>query len=606
VSGAGGIEEEYRDAFGAERRVAPGTRDRIAALIGEVPPDSGPDPVAVVRPGGRLPAAGELVLEDGTELGRVRRLPPDAPIGYHRLRIGEDEQLLLAGPGRCPPPGERRWGWTVQLYAARSAASWGIGDLADLRTLAAWSRRVGAGLLVVNPLNAVAPVVPVQPSPYFPSTRRFRDPLSLRVEEVPGAAALAGRLARLVAAGRALNGGARIDRDAILTLKLDALATIWASGPPTDGLDAFRAEMGPALREWATFATLAERHGARWSQWPEPLRRPSSRAVTRFAAAHAGRVAFHEWLQWLLDEQLRHAAAALPLVADVPVGVDRDGADAWAWQDVMALGASIGAPPDRFNAAGQDWGLPPFVPGRLRAAGYEPFIATLRAALRHAGGLRIDHAMGLFRLWWLPLGGDPRQGAYVRYPAGELLEILAIESVRAGAFVIGEDLGTVAAGVRRELRRRNVLSYRLAHFERRPPSRYPRASLAAVGTHDLPTIAGTWLGTDLDVQRRAGLQPDAAGLALLRARLARAAGVPPTADLDDAVLALHHALAASPAAIAVASLEDALRVEVRPNLPGTIDEHPNWSIPLPASIEQVTADPFVARLASGLDRARGR
>lgn len=604
MSGSAWIEEEYRDAFGARRRVAPEVRDRIAALLGGTPAMGALEPVAVARPGRPLPVAGEVTLEDGTELGRVERLPPDAPIGYHHLRAGDHQQVLLTGPGRCPSPGDPRWGWTVQLYATRSSESWGIGDLADLRELAGWSRGLGAGLLVVNPLNATTPVVPVQPSPYFPSSRRFHDPLYLRVEAVPGARAVGERLARLAAAGRALNGGTRIDRDAVFTLKLDALAAIWDARPPTHGLDAYRAEMGPSLREWATFATLAERHGAGWSHWPEELRRPGSPGVARFATDHADRVAFHEWVQWLLDEQMRRAAAELPLVVDVPVGVDRDGADAWAWQDVMALDASIGAPPDRFNVAGQDWGLPPFIPGRLRAAGYEPFVQTLRAALRHAGGLRIDHAMGLFRLWWLPFGEDPRHGAYVRYPSDELLEILTIESGRAGAVVIGEDLGTVAPGIRRELRRRGVLAYRLAYFERRPPARYPRASLAAVGTHDLPTIAGTWLGTDLEVQRRAGLEPDTAGLALLRARLARAAGVAPSVALDEVILAAHRALAASPAAIVVASLEDAARVEERPNLPGTVDQHPNWSIPLPAAIEGLVGDPFVSRLASALARPR--
>jgi 4-alpha-glucanotransferase len=598
---SGWLQPSYLDAFGRERRIAPDVLRRLEQLVGDEPPAGDLDAVAVLRPGEPLPTPGDLVLEDGTQLGPSSALPSDVPFGYHRLRAGNAEQRLLVGPGRCHPPGARSWGWAVQLYAARSAESWGIGDLADLRRLAAWSHGLGAGLLVVNPLNAATPVVPVQPSPYFPSTRRFRDPLYLRVEEVPGADAVAD-LPRLAAAGRALNGGARIDRDAILTLKLDALRAIWDAAPPAEGLDAYRAEMGPALREWAVFAALAERHGAGWSHWPEELRRPASAAVARFAADHARRIAFHEWVQWLLDEQLRGAAVELSLVADVPVGVDRDGADAWAWQEVLALGASFGAPPDRFNAAGQDWGLPPFAPGRLRAAGYEPFIQTLRAAARHAGGLRIDHAMGLFRLWWMALGDHPRDGAYVRYPSDELFAILAIESARAGAVVIGEDLGTVAPGVRGELRRRGLLSYRLAYFERRRPARYPRASLAAVGTHDLPTVAGTWLGSDLDLQRRAGLEPDAAGLALLRSRLARAAGVSPSADVGEVILAGHRALAASPAAIVVATLDDALRVEERPNLPGTVDEHPNWRIPLPVSIERMADDPFVARLAAALDR----
>lgn len=592
----------YLDAFGRERIVPAEVQAGVAALIGAEPEDPGGlPPVAVARPGARLVRPGEVVLEDGSELGWLESLPRDVPFGYHHLRVGDREQRLLTGPGRCPEPGRASWGWSVQLYATRSRQSWGIGDLEDLRSLADWSAGSGAGLLLVNPLYASTPVVPVQRSPYFPSTRRFRDPLYLRIAEVPGAEAV--DLAGLAAAGRALNGGARIDRDAAFTLKMDALGAIWSAGPPREGLRGYRAEQGPALRQWATFAVIAERHGAGWSHWPEELRRPGGAAVARFAREHADRVAFHEWVQWLIDRQLARAGDRLPLVQDMPVGVDRDGADAWAWQDVLALGASIGAPPDRFNAAGQDWGLPPFVPHRLRAAAYEPFIQTLRAALRHAGGLRIDHFMGLFRLWWLPLGEDPTRGAYVRYPSDEMLEILAIESARAGAMVIGEDLGTVAPGVRREMRRRRVLSYRLAYFERRPPSRYPRAALAAVGTHDLPTIAGAWLGADLDVQRRAGLRPDEAGLAVLRSRLARVAGLGPDSDLDQVVLSAHRSLAASPAAIVMASLEDALRVTQRPNLPGTIDEHPNWSIPLPVSIEELTRDPFVARLAAALRRA---
>ena len=596
------VEPVYLDAFGRERRIRPAARRRVERLVADETPSGGLAPVAVVRPGGRLPAAGDVVLEDGTELGSVSALPPDVPYGYHRVRAGNAEQLLLAGPGRCHPPGAPAWGWAVQLYAARSAASWGIGDLADLREIGAWAREAGAGLLVVNPLNAPTPVTPIQPSPYFPSTRRFRDPLYLRVEEVPGAAAAGAELERLTAAGRALNAGDRIDRDAAFRLKAAALAAIWAATPPTDGLARYREEQGPGLRDWAAFATLAERHGAGWSGWPDQLRQPGSAAVARFVEDHASRVAFHEWVQWLIDRQIAAAGANLPLVHDVPTGVDRDGADAWAWRDTLALGASVGAPPDRFSAAGQDWGLPPFVPHRLRAAGYRPLIETLRAAFRNAGGLRIDHVMGLFRQWWIPLGAEPGDGAYVRYPADELLEVLAIESARAGAFVIGEDLGTVAPGVRRELRRRGILSYRLVYFERRSPGQYPAASLAAVGTHDLPTVAGTWLGSDLDSRRRAGLPPDAEGLARLRRRLARAAGVDPTARVEDVVLAVHRVLAASPATIVVANLEDALLVGERPNLPGTIDEHPNWRIPLPLSLEELREDPLVSRLAKALRR----
>jgi 4-alpha-glucanotransferase len=600
-----GIEPSYRDAFGKVRHVPEEVQRPIREAMGLDGEAAAPplDPVATVPPGGRLPAPGEVTLEDGTRLGTLAALPRDVPFGYHRVATHAGEQLLLTGPGRCLLPAtERSWGWAVQLYATRSRESWGTGDLADLRTLAEWSAGLGAGLLVVNPLHAPAPVLPIQPSPYFPSSRRFRNPLYLRVEEVPGAERLGSRLAELAVAGRALNASPLLDRDAAFRLKADALAEIWREGPPTDGLAAFRASEGAALRDWATYAVIAERHGPSWSRWPEELRRPDAPAVAHFAAEHADRLAFHEWVQWLLDEQLARAGAGLRMVQDMPIGVDRDGADAWTWQGSMALGANIGAPPDIFNQAGQDWGLPPFIPFRLREAGYQPFIQTVRSSLRHAGGLRIDHAMGLFRLWWLPLGESPRNGAYVRYPTAELLEILAIESVRAGALVVGEDLGTVEAGVRRELRRRRILSYKLAYFEPDPPAEYPRGALAAVTTHDLPTIAGTWLGTDLELQRRAGRAPDHAGLRKLRNRLARAAGVPPGAPLDEVILGVHRALAASPAIVVTATLEDALKVEERPNLPGTLDEHPNWKIPLPLPVEELVRDPFVNRLAETLQR----
>ncbi len=305
-------------------------------------------------------------------------------------------------------------------------------------------------------------------------------------------------------------------------------------------------------------------------------RRPSPPTVP----AHGDRVRFHEWVQWLLDDQLRIASrGGASIVNDLPVGFDPGGFDAWAWQRLIAAGARVGAPPDRFNPHGQDWGLPPFVPHRLRAAHLAPFIETVRAALRYAGGLRIDHVMGLFRLWWIPVDA-PGGGAYVRYPADELLAVLAIESRRAGAVVIGEDLGTVARGVRRSLARRGLLSTRLVLFERRGMDRLPRSVLAAVTTHDLPTVAGAWRRSDLADQRAAGLDPDPRDLEILRERLARTAGVAPDASVEELVLRVHRALAASPAALVSATLEDALRVETRPNLPGTTRaQRANWSRP---------------------------
>ncbi len=610
------VVDRYVDAFGREATVPANVRRAVLRTMGPLPAQRStrggrlPEPVAIHGPGDHLPAAGELVLEDGTSLGRVDRLPRDVPLGYHRLLLEQMEQLVLVPPPRCVVPGARRaWGWTVQLPATRSSASWGIGDLADLRAVASWAGDAGAAVVMVSPMGAPNPALEPEPSPYYPSTRRFRNPLLVRIEEVPGSAAPALAIAGLAAEARRLNDDPRIDRARVASLKLEALGRIWTAGaarrPDTAGpLQAFREREGTALRDWATFAVLAEQLGPGWQRWPEEHRSPRSAPVARFAAAHGDRIAFHEWLQWILDEQLRRAGSAgIALVGDLPVGFDPGGFDAWAWQHLLAAGARVGAPPDRFNPLGQDWGLPPFVPHRLRAAHLAPFIETVRAALRHAGGLRIDHVMGLFRLWWIPVGG-PGGGAYVRYPADELLAVLAIESRRAGAMIIGEDLGTVERGVRRALSRRGLLSTRLVYFERRGPGRFPHGSFAAVTTHDLPTVAGAWLGSDLDDQRAAGLDPDPRSLDALRSRLARTAGLGADAAVETAILGVHQALAASPAALVSATLEDALRVEIRPNLPGTTArQRANWSIALPATLEALQADPFVRRLA---DVLRGR
>ncbi|MGI8998311.1 MAG: 4-alpha-glucanotransferase, partial [Candidatus Limnocylindria bacterium] len=430
------VDQTYIDAYGVERAIAPQVRAAVLAAIG--PDETDPGAVAVVRRGAQLPVAGELVLEDGSSLGRPDRMPSDAPYGYHRLtRDDGREQLVISGPGRCHlPPDLRAWGWAIQLAATRSRRSWGIGDLADLRELGAWSAAVGAGFMAVGPLGAPNPGPVPEPSPYYPSTRRFGSPLHLRIEDVPGAERLGDELVELTAAGRELNFERRIDRARVAELKMRALERLWASGPNRLGFDAWRAERGVSLERWATFVVLTERLGAGWHRWPEPFRDPAGPAVGRLAAEQADRVAFHAWIQWCFDRQLADASAPLVRIADMPVGVDPGGFDAWDWQDQLAVDASVGAPPDRFNLSGQTWGLPPFIPHRLRQAAYRPFIDTIHAQLRHAGGLRIDHVLGLFRLWWIPSGHDSSQGAYVRSRTDELLEIVALESHRAGAVVI--------------------------------------------------------------------------------------------------------------------------------------------------------------------------
>jgi 4-alpha-glucanotransferase len=328
--------------------------------------------------------------------------------------------------------------------------------------------------------------------------------------------------------------------------------------------------------------------------------------VARLADELGERVAFHEWVQWLLDEQLRAAGSQGPvLVQDLPIGFDPGGFDAWSWQDQLAAGAWLGAPPDLLGPDGQDWGIPPFVPDRLRAAGYRPFIETLRAGLRHAGGLRIDHAAGLFRGWWVPAGRAAAEGGYVRYRSAELLAILALESVRAGAWIVGEDLGTLEEGVRERLAEQRILSMRVVSFEAEPPARFPRRAMALLTTHDLPTLAGVWSGSDLGDQERAGVVPDPDALGALRERIAAITGLGPGAGTREVILAAHAALATAPSAVITATLEDAVAQEERVNLPGTVEaQRPNWSLSLPLTVEALQDDPFVAALAETLGRDR--
>jgi 4-alpha-glucanotransferase len=608
-----GIEGGYEDALGRWHTIPQDTRQAILRAM-HVDPSAPTRPAAelvrVVRPGHTMPLTGpmDLVLEDGTVLRAEAALPPDLPLGYHELRPLDGGAVirLIVSPGRCYlPDALRTWGWAVQLYALRSAESWGIGDLVDLRRLARWSAtQLNAGVVLINPLHAATPIAPLQPSPYCPSSRRYRNLLYLHIEEVPGAAEAGVDLERFAAAGRALNQERRIDHDAIFRLKLDALERLWSRFGGDPAFDRYCQEQGEALRQFAIFCALAEHHGQGWRRWPAGHRRPDAPAVVHFATERSERVRFHQWLQWLLDVQLAQAAVELPLMQDLPIGVDPDGADAWVWQDVLALDVTVGAPPDEYNTLGQDWGLPPFVPHTLRAAGYEPFRQTIQASLRHAGGLRIDHVMGLFRLFWIPNGADPRQGAYVRYPADELLAIVALESHRARALVVGEDLGTIEKGVPEQLAAHLILSYRLLWFETEPPSHYSEQALAAVTTHDLPTVAGLWSGADLRTQHALGLHPNEAGLQEIRARLQTMTGVPENADVHEVIVRAHQLLAEAPSMVVTATLEDALAVEERPNIPNTTTEWPNWSLALPASLELLETHPLAREIGAILGRRR--
>ena len=617
-----GIDPGYEDVHGRWHQAPAATVRTVLEAMGagamdvgdgsvralRPPPEVGDD-VWVVRGGQTVDAGGlyTLTCEDGTQHRGERTLPPDVPLGYHSLMLHQRGRSvrLIVSPGRCSPAPSAAWGWAVQLYAARSRASWGMGDLGDLVRLARWSAGLGAEVVVVNPLHASLPAGPQQASPYYPASRVFRSPLYLRPEQVSGARGIEG-LDDAVRAGRALADGGLIDRDAVWAAKRPVLEEAFRRWRVADGtgLDAYREEMGEALDRWAAFCAACEVHGTDWRSWPARFARPDA-AVEEVAAdeALALRARFHAWLQWQVDRQLADAGQlGVGIVQDLAIGCDPSGADAWLWQDAFADGLRVGAPPDLFAADGQDWGLPPFDPWRLRAHAFSPFIDIVRAGMRHAGGLRVDHVMGLFRLFWIPVGQKAADGCYVRYPWQELLDVLALESVRAAAFCVGEDLGTVEPWVREELAERQVLSTRLVWFEEEPPGpTWPAGSMAAVTTHDLPTVAGAWTGADVDDQRASGLSVADAPVEELAAKLARWAGIDREAPVADAVRGAHRLLAGSPSAVVTATLDDALLVEARPNLPGTTDDQrPNWRIPLPKALDDIEDDPMVLEVARTL------
>jgi 4-alpha-glucanotransferase len=454
-------------------------------------------------------------------------------------------------------------------------------------------------VLLVNPLHGVAPTASQQASPYYPASRRWLNPSYLRVEEVAGAP---GDLRRK---GRALNDDRVIDRDRVWQLKRDALERAWAATAPDEEFTRWAAQQGALLAGWSTWAALVEELGPDWHAWPPGLRKPTGRDVKAWVAAHRDRVRFHSWLQWLLARQLAAAAGeGVALISDLAIGADPSGADAWQWQDVIASGVTVGAPPDEFNINGQEWGFPPFDPWRLRAAGYEPFVQIVRAAVEGGGGVRIDHVAGLSRLFWVPEGRSPREGVYVSYPWEDLLNVVALEATRAGAFVVGEDLGTVEPWFREALAQWGVLSYRLLWFEDAPASAWPTAALAAVTTHDLPTVAGVVTGKDLAARVAIDVPVDDEAEQSVVERLARATGGPAPSP-DDAVIGAYRVAASTPSVLVTATLEDALVVEERPNMPGTTDEWPNWSLALPEPLEDIEADPRVRRLIDAIVEGRG-
>lgn len=560
-----------------------------------------------LRQGESLPFAGPatLVTEDGSRSTIAGDLPETTPYGYHTIQPQSGEpQLLVVSPGECfLPPALRVWGWAAQLYALRSRASWGVGDLADLARFGRWSASRGAGAVMINPLGAATPAGSMEPSPYYPSSRTFRNPIYLNVDQIEVPADATIHLLR--EQGQALNNRRLIDRDAAWATKQRALEIIFSRFEQDPDFTRYCERQGSSLDNFTTFCVLAEQYaGTVPAGWPEGFRHPADSAVEGFRRRHHRRIRYHKWLQWQLDRQLAAAGEQCPLVQDLPVGVDPAGADAWIWKGAFAQDFELGAPPDDFNSSGQSWGIAGFHPRGLRLAGYQPFIEMLRAGFSHSAAIRIDHVMGMFRAFWIPSGSPPSQGVYVRYPAHELLDIIALESLRARAYVVGEDLGTVEAQVREEMAARSMLSYRLALFEPEAGD-IPRGSMASATTHDLPTLAGIWSGQELAAQKDAGLVPDEDALRGLRDKLAEIAGASIDEPLSSVLPAVYYRLGQTRARVVLATLEDALELVERPNFPGVTEEWPNWSLALPIPLEDFECSSPVNRLIGALESSRG-
>lgn len=611
---------------------------------------------------------------DGHRLVR-RTLSIDAvpPLGYHRLSVSlpgdapPAELPLIVAPERCFLPERfaqdgRIWGLSIQLYATRSKQSWGVGDFSDLRRVIEFVGAAGGDVVGINPLHALFPGRPEHCSPYASSSRHALNVLYIDVEAV---AEFADDEAVQAAAGSPefcdaldrLRDARLIDYPGVAARKLPVLRRLYdafrsrhlepAGGPTARGrafLD-FVAAGGDSAGLPATFESLAEHFGRdkvpdyNWRGWPAAYRDPRAPAVASFAAAHRDAVDFHRYLQWLAREQLHGSASrarelgmAVGLYGDLALGADADGADAWALAHLLAKDASAGAPPDQLNLKGQDWGFAPFVPSALRAAGYAPFAALLRHNMRDAGALRIDHAIGLQHLYWVPHGTPPDAGGYVRQHLDELIAVIALESVRNRCLVIGEDLGTLPEGLHDRLRTAALLSYRVLPFERehdgsfRRPADYPRLALVTAGTHDLPSFDAFWRGDDLRLRERLSLYPtEAARIGAFGARGGErrrlleafaAAGIPVPGSLDPEadgrdpppalIEAVYRFLARTPALLLLAQIEDLIGETEPVNVPGTALEYPNWRRAIMPSVEQIAADPLVRSVFALLAAERPR
>jgi 4-alpha-glucanotransferase len=591
---------------------------------------------------------------DGVSTGEATvKLPADLPLGYHTLTVeygdlrtdAEQEDpktpvrtamtTVIVTPDRVELPEKlqerRAWGLAEQLYSVRSELSWGIGDAADLAELGTWAARQGADFVQINPVHAAEPVPVMEPSPYLPSTRRFVNPIYIRIEEIPELGYLSAAEHQLVEwhadDARRLNAVDQLDRDGVWESKLAALRIVFRI-PPTHrrrrAFEEFCEREGQALQDYATWCAIAGERGLPWSDWPLELQDPSSEQVVAERERLAEEVEFQCWLQWIVQSQFTDAqrellagGMSIGVIQDLAVGVHPGGADAWSYRKVLASGVSVGAPPDDYTPLGQNWSQPPWRPDQLAEQAYAPYRDMLRATLRMAGAIRVDHILGLFRLWWVPAGMDAREGTYVRYDHEAMVGILALEAQRAGAIVIGEDLGTLEEWVRDYLRERGILGTSIVWFERtadggpKLPEQYRELALSSVTTHDLPPTAGYLQGEHVRVRHELGMleQPleevtsaDEEQREKVLGCLRERGLLTGKGSVEDQVDALYRFLAAAPSKLLAISVNDLVGDVRTINQPGTDEEYPNWRVPLagpdrkPISLEQVMVSRRAKRL----------
>lgn len=634
VLNALGVDAHHPGAALAEQRRRVASRLLPPAVVmrhGSVPPIT-------------LPTATQAWVErnDGETSGTGEQLPLGVHLLCARNNNRREQAPLLVVPDRVPLPEVLRerqvWGLMCQLYSLRSRASWGMGDLRDLSDLATWSARdLGAGFTLVNPLHASEPTTPLEPSPYLPVSRRYASPLYVRIEDVPEYTRLEPmqregiqRLARpLREHGRTAD---LLERDPVWEAKRSALAVLFdvpRSPARQAAFESYLQREGAPLVEYATWCALAEIHGPDYRRWPAELHDAHGEKVAAEALRRWPEIEFHRWIQWILDEQLaevhesaRLAGMPVGIVHDLALGAQPGGADAWMYSDALASGVNVGAPPDEFNQRGQDWGQPPWHPQRLAERAYAPLRQILRQTMRHAGGLRVDHVMGMFRLWWIPQGAEPWEGTYVRYDHEGTVGALALTAQETDTAVVGEDLGTVEPWVRAHLEERGILGTSVLWFERgadntpRRPEEWRSDCLATVATHDLPPVASYLSAEHVELRDRLGLLSRPAAeeraeverqVAAWRALLVELGLLDPETDPvsepSRVTAALHSYLVRTPAHMVGIALTDVVGDRRMQNQPGTRDEYPNWRIPLtnaegePVLLDELMADPYLATAA---------